>query len=112
MAIVRVGGIETRRRHRGMPKGPVDVAIRPEAIHVSAEKKPNAIAGRVIKATYLGSCFEYWIDTPVGELLAFDHRLDGPIPSGSEVSVGLAERGVTLVRRSAEGKRDPDQTRP
>ena len=94
-----------------MPKGPVDVAIRPEAIHVSAEKKPNAIAGRVIKATYLGSCIEYWIDTPVGELLAIDHRLDGPIPSGTEVSVNLAEHGVTLVRRPAEGNGDPDQPR-
>ncbi len=59
LAIVRVGGIETRRRHRGMPNGPVDVVIRAEAIRVSAEKKPNAIAGRVIKAKYLGSCIEF-----------------------------------------------------
>jgi hypothetical protein len=65
----------------------------------------------VIKATYLGSCIEYWIDTPVGELLAIDHRLDSPIPSGTEVSVSLAEHGVTLVSRPAEGNRDPDQPR-
>ncbi len=108
LAIVSVGGIETRRRHRGMPNGPVDVAIRPEAIRVSAEKKPNAMAGRVIKATYLGSCIEYRIDTPVGELLAIDHHLSRLIPSGTEVSVSLADRGVTLVRRSAEENRDPD----
>ncbi|MFQ6018574.1 MAG: TOBE domain-containing protein, partial [Kiloniellaceae bacterium] len=98
LAVVRIGGIETRRPHRGLSPGPVDVAIRPEAICVSTEKLDNSIEGNVVKAIYLGSHMEYWVDTPIGELLVIDHRLDRPVPAGSTVSISLEDRGVNLVR--------------
>ncbi len=97
LAVVRIGGIETQRPHRGLSAGQVDVAIRPEAIRLSTEKLENSLEGSVTRAIYLGSHIEYWVDTPIGELLVIDHHLDRPIPAGSTVSIGLVDRGVNLV---------------
>ncbi len=99
LALIRIGGIEVQRPHRGLPPGPVEVAIRPEAIRVTREKLQNAIEGSVVKAIYLGSHYEYWVDSPIGELLVIDHHLEEPIPRGAAVSISLEDRGVNPLRR-------------
>jgi iron(III) transport system ATP-binding protein len=99
-AVVRIGGIEKRLRHRGLAgaSGTVDVAIRPEAIRLSPEPLANGIQGRVQKASYLGSHLEYSVETALGTLFVIDHRIDAPLAPGATVSIQLAPRGVTLVR--------------
>ena len=99
-AVVRIGGLEKRLHHRGLEPGTesVQVAIRPEAIHLSAEPSANGVRGSVEKATYLGSHFEYSVTTPLGTLFVVDSRVDAPLRPGTDVSIALAARGVTLVR--------------
>jgi len=97
-AVVRIGGIETRRPHRGATPGAVRVAIRPEAIHLEQGLANGGLEGSVVKAIYLGSHLEYTVECPLGELFVIDHDLDHPIPRGATVAIRLTERGVNLVR--------------
>ena len=90
-------GIERRLPHRGLSPGDTDIAIRPEAICLSRNRAEQGLSGTVSKATYLGSHLEYSVDCPLGELFVIDHRVGELWPSGTAVSIALADRGVTLV---------------
>ena len=97
-AIVRLGDLELQLPHRDLSVGEADIAIRPEAVRLNAERATDAIAGEVRKAVYLGSHVEYMVDTAIGELFVIDPRADHAIVAGSSVMVTLAQRGVVLVR--------------
>jgi len=99
LAVVHIGETELRLPHRNLSPGPVELAIRPEAIQLSTDLADDAIAGTVSKAIYLGSRVEYLVSSPLGELFAVDVRVEAPIVAGSEVSLRLAEHGVTLIPR-------------
>ncbi|MCH8183040.1 MAG: ABC transporter ATP-binding protein [Proteobacteria bacterium] len=96
-AIVRVGVIEIPLPHRGLTPGEVDLAIRPESVQLSNGAAGDALAGEVLKATYLGGHIEYTVATPVGELFVIDPRVHMMFSPGGTVGVSFAERGVTLV---------------
>ena len=96
-AIVRVGVIETPLPHRGLAPGEVDLAIRPQSVHLSNGQTENAIAGEVLKAIYLGGHIEYTVATSIGELFVIDSFVHTMFSPGSTVSVSFAEEGVTLV---------------
>jgi iron(III) transport system ATP-binding protein len=97
LAVVNVGGAELRLPHRELSPGPVDLAMRPESILLAVEPATDAISGTITKTIYLGSRVEYLVDTPLGELFVVDGRVDKPIPPETQVSIRLAEHGVTLV---------------
>ena len=50
------------------------------------------------KATYLGNHMEYTVDSAIGELFVVDSRISSPIPQGEQVSIELANHGVTFVQ--------------
>jgi iron(III) transport system ATP-binding protein len=62
------------------------VALRPEAIALVPERRPDALEGEVKKATYLGSHMEYTVATALGVI---DPRVDRPLVPGSAVSALL-----------------------
>ena len=97
LAAVRVADAELHLPHRGLGAGPVELAIRPEAVELSPGASEGAIAGTVMKATYLGNHIEYIVACELGELFVVDGRVDAPIAPDTAVSITLAERGVTLV---------------
>ena len=79
--------------------GDVAVAVRPEAITVETAPGPaGSLAGRVAKASYLGTHMEYSIDTAAGGLFATCPRVDRPLAAGDAVGLVLAPRGVLLLR--------------
>ena len=96
--LVRVGSAELELPRRGAAKGPIKIAIRPEAVTLHASQ-PNAsaLAGTITKATYLGKHLEYSIQTPFGTLFAVDHSHDKPIAANTNVWITFAERGVVVV---------------
>ncbi len=96
-AVVRIGGIETRRPGRSVAPGPAKVAIRPEALKLSEGREPGSIEGTVTRAVYLGSHLEYVVECVLGELFVIDHAMESPIPQGATVAIRLARRGVNLV---------------
>jgi iron(III) transport system ATP-binding protein len=83
---------------RGLPAGPVDVVVRPEAIRVVEAGAAVALPATVSRATYMGSHTEYYLSTPLGELFALaPDRLQRRVP-GEAVGVRFDVEGVVLVR--------------
>ena len=98
LAEVRIGPLVRELPHRGLRPGPAHVALRPETIRLVPERRADAIAGQVVKATYLGSHMEYTVSTAHGDLFVIDHEVERALPPGSAVSVVPGTRGTTLVR--------------
>jgi iron(III) transport system ATP-binding protein len=84
--------------HRGLPAGPCDVVIRPEAISLVPAGTPGALAATVRTGTYMGANAEYTLDTPVGPLFCVSPEAHAVRPRGSAVGITLAGRGVFAVR--------------
>ena len=102
MGRVTIGGLQHALPHRGLPAGPVDVAIRPEAIVIDrAPAEAGALRGTVTHAAYLGSRMEYSIATEIGPLFVTSPDTEKPLAPGSGVALGLAGHGVTLIRQRA-----------
>jgi iron(III) transport system ATP-binding protein len=82
---------------RGLPPGPADIVVRPEAVLVGDAGAPG-LAGELLRATYMGSHVECHVATPVGEFFVVGPRaLKGRAP-GSAVSVAFDPAGVVLVQ--------------
>jgi iron(III) transport system ATP-binding protein len=102
-AAVRIGGLEVRLPHRGVPPGKVCVAIRPESIRLSLERPQEpAYEGVVRKAAYLGTHMEYTVEGaagagPGGRLFVVDRLVERPLAPGTAVFVSFAEQGIALV---------------
>lgn len=96
---VVIGETEIALPHAGLPVGEVEVAIRPEAVRLSATAAAGPqLAGTVVKAAYLGSIMEYTVSTAIGELFVVDRAAEKQFPRGSKVHVILAPSGVHVVR--------------
>ncbi len=81
-----------------MQQGAVKVAVRPEAWHIGAPG--SGLAGRLAKLAYLGSLFEYTFETELGAIFVTSPDLAGPLALGSDVGLGLAGHGVSVVQVS------------
>jgi len=91
-----IGPLSVMVEHRGLPEGPVEVAIRPESVEVRAANG-RGLSGTVRTATYLGGTMEYTIATDVGELYVVNMQVDRPLASGMVVSLELADHGVVPI---------------
>ncbi|MDJ1159660.1 ABC transporter ATP-binding protein [Chelatococcus sp. SYSU_G07232] len=97
-ALVRVGGLDLDLPRRGATRGPVKLAVRPEAILLAGAKPARpAIAARIAKAAYLGKHLEYTVESPLGELFVIDRVKNEPLVAGADVWLGFADRDVTIV---------------
>jgi iron(III) transport system ATP-binding protein len=95
---VRLGEAEIEIADTGATDGEAMVAVRPEAITVEPSPGPaGTLAGRIAKASYLGTHMEYSIDTTAGTLFATCPRVERPLTAGTSVAIGLAARGVIIV---------------
>jgi iron(III) transport system ATP-binding protein len=82
--------------HRGLPDGPIGVAIRPEAIRL-VPVQASPLTGVVRKAAYLGSTMEYTLATPLGDLFVIDGGVDRPLAVGAETGITFAPHGVIVL---------------
>jgi iron(III) transport system ATP-binding protein len=92
---IALGPLVLTLPHGGLAPGPVDVAIRPEAIAIGANGA--GLAGTIRKAAYLGGLMEYTIDTALGQLFVIDMAVDRPQAVGSAVGLRLANHGVVPI---------------
>jgi iron(III) transport system ATP-binding protein len=95
-ATVRLGTATVSLADPGIPPGEVDVVIRPEAVRVGVESAAG-LAGRIAKATYMGSHTEYLISTALGELFAISPDRLVLRQAGEAVSVSFDPEGVIPV---------------
>jgi iron(III) transport system ATP-binding protein len=97
-ASVVLDRLEVELPSRGVPPGPVKLAIRPDAIRISPQAPAGAaIRGDVRKASYLGTHIEYELTSAIGEVFAVEYGGREPIRAGTEVWIELADRGVSVV---------------
>jgi iron(III) transport system ATP-binding protein len=84
--------------HRGLPQGPVDIVIRPEAIRVLMPEATAGLPAKVGRATYMGSHTEYHLVTSLGELFAISPERVTHHQAGDSVLLSFDPEGVVVVR--------------
>ncbi|WP_342362039.1 ABC transporter ATP-binding protein [Terrarubrum flagellatum] len=82
---------------RGAKPGAAKLGVRPDAIHLSTSAAPDALAGTVKHAAYLGKHMEYTIAVGAIELFVVDKRVKQPFVVGSDVFVGFDAGGVIIL---------------
>jgi iron(III) transport system ATP-binding protein len=93
---VEIAGHVVRLPHRGHAPGEVAVAIRPDAITLRAAGDVG-MAGRVLRAAFVGRAVEYTIETGAGDLFAIAPAAETTFAPGDRMSLTLGPRGVALV---------------
>ena len=96
VARVVLEGLRLDLPSRGLPPGPVDLVIRPEAIRV--RRPGEGLGATVARATYMGAHSEYLFATAVGELFAISPDRLSRLTVGQSVGIGVDPEGVVLVR--------------
>jgi iron(III) transport system ATP-binding protein len=99
-ASVRLGRLVLSLPHHGAMDGSAELSIRPQSLRLApGSGSPDALAGRVSKAAYLGSQMEYWVavDGLSKEMFVIAQDVEAPFAAGDEVVVTVALGGVALV---------------
>jgi iron(III) transport system ATP-binding protein len=96
--LLRVGALQREVPRRGQPRGPVKLALRPDAIAVrAASVQEGGWAGTVAKSAYLGHRREYTIDTAAGPVFVVASGRGESAPVGSRVELDVDERGLIVL---------------
>jgi iron(III) transport system ATP-binding protein len=97
LATVALDTLKMQLPDRGLPPGAADMVVRPESV-LFGDEGGEGLAGRITRATYMGSHTEYHVATPAGELFVVGPRSLLRRAAGSAVSVTFDTDGVVLVR--------------
>ncbi|SCZ04808.1 iron(III) transport system ATP-binding protein [Microvirga guangxiensis] len=99
VANVRIGGVDIQLPRRGVGRGPVKLAVRPDAIALDEGSAASGkLMGTVKKASYLGTQVEYEVESPIGELFVVQYGRKDPIAPGTPISVSFAtQRGIAII---------------
>jgi iron(III) transport system ATP-binding protein len=79
-----------------VPEGNVKVAVRPEAWLIGPPG--SGMEGRLKKAAYLGSTYEYTFDTELGPIFVVSPDLAKVLAIDADVGLSLAGHGVSVVQ--------------
>jgi iron(III) transport system ATP-binding protein len=103
VATVRLGDLTLSVRAGAVGKGPGLAVIRPSTVDLlAAPAAGRSLSAQVSKATYLGSHWEYTLDTPIGELFVMQ-PVESRHEAGATVHVVLAPEQLALVARPNGG---------
>ena len=97
IAKVRVDGLALSLPSRGLLRGAAKLAVRPNRIHIAPAKAKTPFAGTLKKATYVGSHWEYSVETAAGDLFAVALDGDMRLSPGGTVSISFAKEGPVLL---------------
>ena len=100
---LEVGSLSMASPRADLAPGPVIVAVRPEAWRIGDPGIGNGdgIAGRIVKAAYLGGYCEYTIETPVGEQFVVSPDVRALKAIGADVELTLGAGGIAIIPRDA-----------
>jgi iron(III) transport system ATP-binding protein len=93
--MVALGPLAVRHAHAPL-RGPVKVAVRPEA-WVIRPATTEGLPARVVKRTYVGSVMEYTLASALGEIFVVSPEVKQRLHPGAPVSLHLADHGVSVV---------------
>ena len=94
---IHFGGIQMKISSNFDLKDSVSIALRPEKIEIIKEKKNNCIAGKIINASYVGSCYQYIASSSVGELFIISNETIKNFKLNDEVFLTFDESGITIL---------------
>jgi iron(III) transport system ATP-binding protein len=97
VADVRVGSMKLNLPARDLAPGDALLAVRPKRVLLEKPGRKGALAGRLLKATYVGSHIEYSVETEAGEIFAVAEDIEEPFAAGARVGVSLAAKGPVLL---------------
>ena len=97
IARVRIDGLVVSLPARGLKSGSAMLAVRPNRIHIAPAKSKTSFAGTLKKATYVGSHWEYTIETAAGDLFAKALDGDEGLTADGPVSISFAKEGPVLL---------------
>jgi iron(III) transport system ATP-binding protein len=95
--LVRLGPLQMELSRRGAQRGPVKLAIRPDAAALSSAPVAQGLEATVAKAAYLGRQREYTVSTPVGDLFVVDRGRADARPVGSTVWLDFGGDGIVVL---------------
>jgi iron(III) transport system ATP-binding protein len=96
-ALVRLDALSIELPRRSLRVGPAKLAVRPDAFVLHTQPNRSGLPCQIMKASYLGGHVEYEVSSPVGTLFIVEHGRPVPLPPGTDVSITLADRGVSIV---------------
>ncbi|MBI1773843.1 MAG: ABC transporter ATP-binding protein [Proteobacteria bacterium] len=98
-ATVRLGTLSLTLPHHGADDGPVEIAIRPEAIHLqpAPPNKEATMSGEILRARFLGDHAEYTVASALGDLFVVDPRVEALIEVGRTVALAFEARGMAVL---------------
>ena len=96
-ATVRLERLGMTLGSRGLGKGTAKLAVRPNRIHLSPATAKSGFKGALRKATYVGSHWEYSVETATGELFAKALDGDERLRVGAPVAISFSEDGPVLL---------------
>jgi len=79
-----------------VPAGRVRVVVRPQAWRIGPAHAPG-LPARVLRSACTGAHVEYFLDSPLGELLALTPRTPRQHENGAPVSLTLTAQGVAVL---------------
>ena len=94
IATIQIGAFSHDLPARGLPVGPVSLAVRPTRLKIGAT---HGIEMQIAKATYVGSRMEYTLTTDFGDIFVVSDDVDDPQNVGATVTVGLDAIGPVLL---------------
>jgi len=80
--------------------GKIKVAIRPEVVTMHADKGTNRMKGKVSWRSFVGSAFEYTIETSAGELFVVVTSTGDQFKTGDTIYISVNNIGVAVLEPS------------
>ena len=96
-ASVRIEGLTLKLSPRGLKAGAAKLAVRPNRILLEPAKAKAGFPGKLLKTTYVGSHWEYTVETASGTLFAKALDGDDRLTAGTSVSVNFSAGGPVLL---------------
>ncbi len=78
-------------------KNSVSVALRPEKIKIDTINNDNCINASVNNASFVGSCYQYILNSKIGKLYVISGDTSNPFKVGEEVFLSLDEKDVKVL---------------
>lgn len=94
---VSVGSLQLQLPSRGLSSGPVQLAVRPEALTLAAAGSSSGLEGRIVAGAYLGSFWEYEVDTGAGKIRVVTRDPSAAWKQGDLVAIAVDQRGAVLL---------------
>ena len=94
---INFGGVQIKISSKIDLKDSVSIALRPETIAITKEKKNNCMAAKIINASYVGSCYQYVVSSGIGDLFLVSNETINHYELNEEVYITFNESAVTIL---------------